>query len=219
MWRRNSVPSVWGLEHSMWARCMEGVRNATAHCSRTAGSHSWLRTNTARLPTFWSNHSASRWRAGLHSWDSAEQAQRWGVVFSCAPQSRHVVSNTVLRWTIYAPGQSSLGCCPCGAPIYGAAGHCPTSQGGGHSPSCSSPPNEPHIRPAPEWRLDPGTSHSGLWGKARTGPGRLRGEEGEGAAEEPCEVYLRWLLRRRIHTDVEARDPLRRRGDRIYGRG
>ena len=39
-WRMNSVPSVWGPEHSMWARCMEGVRNAAAHCSRTAGSHS-----------------------------------------------------------------------------------------------------------------------------------------------------------------------------------
>ena len=37
---KNSVPSVWGPEHSMWARCMEGVRDAAAHCSRTAGSHS-----------------------------------------------------------------------------------------------------------------------------------------------------------------------------------
>ena len=24
MLRMNSVPSVWGLEHSMWAHCMEG---------------------------------------------------------------------------------------------------------------------------------------------------------------------------------------------------
>ena len=38
-WRMNSVPSVWGPEHSIWARCMEGVRNAAAHCSKTAGSH------------------------------------------------------------------------------------------------------------------------------------------------------------------------------------
>ena len=51
-WHMNSVPSVWGPEHCMWARCMEGVRKAAAHCSITAGSHSWLRTNTARLPTF-----------------------------------------------------------------------------------------------------------------------------------------------------------------------
>ena len=29
----NSVPSVWGQEHSMWACCMEGVRKAAAHCS------------------------------------------------------------------------------------------------------------------------------------------------------------------------------------------
>ena len=39
-WHMNSVPSVWGPEQSMWARCMEGVRTAAAHCSRTAGSHS-----------------------------------------------------------------------------------------------------------------------------------------------------------------------------------
>ena len=47
MARRNSVHSVWGLEHSMWARFLEGVRNAAAHYSGTAGSHSWLRTDTA----------------------------------------------------------------------------------------------------------------------------------------------------------------------------
>ena len=39
--------------------------------------------------------------------------------------------------TTVVPGQSSLGCCPCGVLIYGAAGHCGTSQGGGHSPACS----------------------------------------------------------------------------------
>ena len=76
---------------------MEGVRNATAHCSRTAGSHNWLCTDTARLPTFWSNHAASRLRAGRHSWDWAEQTQRWGAVSGCAPHRRHVVSSTVLR--------------------------------------------------------------------------------------------------------------------------
>ena len=97
-WRMYFVPTVWGLEHSMWARCMEGVCNAATHCSRTAGSHSWLRTDAARLPTLWSNHSASRRRAGFHSWDWAEQAQRWGAVSGCAPQRRHVVSSTVLRW-------------------------------------------------------------------------------------------------------------------------
>ena len=50
--RMNSVPSVWGPEHSMWARCMEEVRKVAAHCSSTAGSHSWWRTDTARFPTF-----------------------------------------------------------------------------------------------------------------------------------------------------------------------
>ena len=50
--RMNSVPSVWGLEHSMWARCMEGVRKAAAYCPIITGSHSWWRTDTARFPTF-----------------------------------------------------------------------------------------------------------------------------------------------------------------------
>ena len=76
-----------------------------------------------------------------------------------------------------ALGKSSLGCCPYGVPIYGAAGQCQTSRGGGHSPARSSPPNGPHIRPAPEWRLDPATSHPALWGKAGTGPGRPPREE------------------------------------------
>ena len=59
-WCMNSVPSAWGPEHSMWPRYMEGVRNAAAHCSRTSGSNSWLRTDTAGFPIFWSNHSVSR---------------------------------------------------------------------------------------------------------------------------------------------------------------
>ena len=96
-WRMNSVPSAWGPEHSMWARCIEGVCKASAHCSSTAGSHSWWRTGAARVPTFWSSHAASRRRAGSHSWDWAEQAQRWGAVSGCAPQRRHVVSSTISR--------------------------------------------------------------------------------------------------------------------------
>ena len=76
---------------------MEGVRNAAAHSSRTAGSHSWLRTDAARLPIFWSSHAASRWWAGRHSWDWAEQTQRWGAVSYCALHRRHIVSSTVLR--------------------------------------------------------------------------------------------------------------------------
>ena len=82
----------------MWARCMEGVRKTAAHCSTTVGSHSWWRTEAARFPTFWSSHSASRWRADPRSWDWAEQAQRWGAVSGYAPQRRHVVSSTVSRW-------------------------------------------------------------------------------------------------------------------------
>ena len=76
---------------------MEGVRNAVAHYSRTAGSHSWVCTDAAQLPTFWSSHGAIRWRAGRHSWDWAEHTHRWGAVSCCAPHRRHVVSSTVLR--------------------------------------------------------------------------------------------------------------------------
>ena len=56
-------------------------------------------------------------------------------------------------------------------------------------------------------------------GKPALVPVGPRGEKGEGAAEEPCEVHLWWLLRRRIHANVEVRDLVRRRGDHIYGRG
>ena len=89
-WRRNSVPSAWGPVHSRWARCIEGVRRAAAHCSSIAGSHCWWRTGAARVPTFWSSHVASHRRAGPHSWDWAEQAHRWGAVSGCAPQRRQV---------------------------------------------------------------------------------------------------------------------------------
>ena len=33
-WRMNSVPNVWGLEHSMWARCMEGLHGGGAQRCR-----------------------------------------------------------------------------------------------------------------------------------------------------------------------------------------
>ena len=150
---------------------MEGVRNAVAHCSRTASSHSWLRTNAHRLPTFWSSHGE---RVATHG--TGPSRPGGGAPFPVALR----IGGTLCPAPCYgettgAPGQSSLGCCPCGAPIYGAAGHRRTSQGGGHSPVCSWPPNEPHIRPTPEWRPAPATSHSAPWGKAGTGPGRLQG--------------------------------------------
>ena len=56
-------------------------------------------------------------------------------------------------------------------------------------------------------------------GKLALVPVGYQGKEGEGAAEEPCEVYLQWLLRCRIDADIEVRDPLRWRGDHVYGRG
>ena len=49
-WCMTFVPSVWGSVHSRWARCKEGVRRAAAHCSSTAGSHSWWRAGAARSP-------------------------------------------------------------------------------------------------------------------------------------------------------------------------
>ena len=82
----------------MWAHIMEEVRNAAAHCSSTIGSHIWWRTEAARFPTFWSSDSASRRRAGPHSWDWAEEAHSWSAVSSCAPQRRHMVSSTVSPW-------------------------------------------------------------------------------------------------------------------------
>ena len=42
------------------------------------------------------------------------------------------------------------------------------------------------------------------------------GEEGEREADESGKAHLQWLLRRRSHTDVEIRDPLRQHGDHIY---
>ena len=118
--------------------------------------------------------------------------------------------------TTGAPRQSSLGCCPCGALIYGAASPCQNSQGGGHSSACNWPPNEPHIQPAPEWSPAPATNRSVHWGKADTVPVGYRGENGEGAAEEPCEVHLRWILH---YSDIKVRDPVRWSGDHVDGRG
>ena len=46
-------------------------------------------------------------------------------------------------------------------------------------------------------------------GKLALVPVGHRGEKGEGAAEEPCEVHLQWLLCRRIHADIEVLDPVR----------
>ena len=88
----------------------------------------------------------------------------------CPTEEAHGVQHPCFRGTTGALGQSSSGCCPYGAPIYGAAGHCRTSRGGGHSPARSSPPSGPHIRPLPEWRLDPPASRPALWGKAGPGP-------------------------------------------------
>ena len=46
-----------------------------------------------------------------------------------------------------------------------------------------------------------------------------RGEKRERAVEEPCQVYLWRLLRRRIHTDVQVRYLVRWGSNHVYGRG
>ena len=185
-WRMNSVPRVWGPEHYMWARCMEGVRNAAAHCSKTAGSHSWLRTDTARLPTFWSSHSASRRRVGPHLWDWAEQAQRWGAVSGCAPQRRHVVSSTVVRWEDRCArtaigGMLSIRC----ADIW--------LNWSLLNQSREATPRRVVCAPS-SLISDPRRNGGLIMGKLALVPVGHRGEKGEGAAEEPCEVHLQWPL-------------------------
>ena len=57
------------------------------------------------------------------------------------------------------------------------------------------------------------------WGELALVPVGYRGEKGDGAAEEPCHVYLWWLLHCRIHTDVRVRYLVRWRGNHVYGRG
>ena len=49
------------------------------------------------------------------------------------------------------------------------------------------------------------------WGELALVPVGHRGEKGEGAAEEPCRVDFRRLLRRLIYADVEVRYLVRRR--------
>ena len=97
-WCMNSVPGAWGPVHSMCARCIWGVRKAPAHYSSTAGSQCWWSTRAARVPTFRLSHALSRRRAGSHSGNWAEQAQRWSAVPGCAPRRRHVVSSIVSPW-------------------------------------------------------------------------------------------------------------------------
>ena len=55
------------------------------------------------------------------------------------------------------------------------------------------------------------------WGELALVPVGHRGEEGEGAAEEPCQVHFRRLLRRYISSDVQVRYPVRRRGNHADG--
>ena len=74
---------------------------------------------------------------------------------------------------------------PCIALECGAFGHCPTSRGRGHYPTCSSPPIWPHSQREPDLRPDPPTSLAAPSGRAVTRPVGHRGEKGKGAAEEP----------------------------------
>ena len=55
------------------------------------------------------------------------------------------------------------------------------------------------------------------WAELALVPVGHLGEEGEGAPEEPRQVYLWRLLRRCINTDVQVRFPVRRRGNHTDG--
>ena len=55
------------------------------------------------------------------------------------------------------------------------------------------------------------------WGELALVPVGYRGEEGEGAPEEPHQVYLWRLLRRCSNTDVQVRYLVRQRGNQVDG--
>ena len=202
-WWRNSVPSVWGPQHSMRARYMEGVHNVAAHCSRTAGSQSWLHTEAAQFPTLRSSHSASRWRAS-RAHEIRPSTPRGGAPFlvvlhiggtSClAPcydevrQDSHswddvyaVRRYMVLRVTIKPVEGEATSRCVVGPPTSLISD--PRRYGG--------------------LLLQPVAQRRG--GKLALVLVGHQGEEREGAAEEPREVHLRQILRRRIHPDIKVR--------------
>ena len=213
MWRMNSVPSAWGPVHSMWARCMEGVRKAAAHCSSTVGSHSWWRTGAARVPTFWSSHAVSRRQNGPHSWEWAKQARSWGAVSVCPPQRRHVVSTGETvghdshRTDVVHAVRRDVALLFTMEPFKEepSSGHVVHSPPGLIAGPCRY--EGPILQPVAQRR----------WGEPTLVPVGYGGEELERAPEEPCQVHLRRLLRRRIHADVEVRYPVRGRGSHVDG--
>ena len=75
----------------------------------------------------------------------------------------------------------------------------------------------PSRRPAPVWRPDLQPVAQRRWGELALVPVGHRGEEGEGTPEEPHQVYLWRLLRRRINTDVQVRYPVRWRTNHVDG--
>ena len=114
--RMNSVPGVWGPEHSMWARCMEGVCKAAATAPlqpapTTGGAPiqpvfppfdlATLLAASEPAPTH--GTGASRCTGGA----SFRAALHRGGTWCLAPCSGGRTG---------APGQSPCGCCPCGAP-------------------------------------------------------------------------------------------------------
>ena len=64
----NSIAMSCGPASPMWATRRDAAANAAAHCSKTAGSHSWPCACEARGPTQVVSHVCRRCLAGRHPW-------------------------------------------------------------------------------------------------------------------------------------------------------
>ena len=113
----NSVPSVWGVTHSIaaWRWC----ENQPPTFPEPPAPISGCAPIQADSPLYGTNHSrrqvavepaSSRW--------TAPRRLRGGAPFSAVPRRGGTSCRT------RAPRRSSWGHCPCGALIYPAAGHC-----------------------------------------------------------------------------------------------
>ena len=188
-WRTKSVPNVWGPEQSMWACCMEGcILQAPGAVEQLAPTASCAQTQPGTPHTGGATLRTADGPAAAHG--TGPRRPKGGVP---SPAVLHTGGISCLVTchdeTTGVPRQSSWGCCPCGAPICGAASHRQNSREEGHLLACSWPPTEPHIRPVPEWRPAPATSCTTPWGRADTSPGRPLGggkrKGGGGARSSP----------------------------------
>ena len=147
----------------MWACFMEGVCTAAAHCSKSTSSHSWCAQAQSGAP-----HNGQAMPRAAHgpvaTHGTRPSTPRGGAPFPAVFHTEGMLCPAPCHSeTTCVPGQSSLGCCPCGAPICGAAGPCRTSLEGDLHEACSWPPNGHHIRPTPEWKPAPTARCGGVW--------------------------------------------------------